>query len=98
MDHKIRLKNSLKIIKNRTQAFDYRICDDLCEVLLKYFPFEDKIKFECISKQFQRFIFNKQYVVHIKNSINLKAFESLLKKKIILLTVLILKAEKKLYI
>ncbi len=80
MDHKIRLKSSLKVIMNRRQAFDCRICDDLCEVLLKYFSFEDKIKFECISKQFQRLIFNKQYFIHIKNSINLKAFESLLKK------------------
>jgi hypothetical protein len=47
------------------QSFSYRICDDLCEVLLKYLSFEDKIKFECVSKQFQRLIFNKQYSIDI---------------------------------
>ncbi len=44
----------------KKQSFSDRICDDLCEVLLKYLSFEDKIKFECVSKQFQRLIFNKQ--------------------------------------
>jgi hypothetical protein len=44
----------------KMQSFSDRICDDLCEVLLKYLSFEDKIKFECVSKQFQRLIFNKQ--------------------------------------
>jgi hypothetical protein len=61
MDPKIKLKNNLKILKNRKESFDYRICDDLCEVLIKYLSFEDKIRFECLSKQFQTLIFNKQF-------------------------------------
>ncbi len=47
------------------QSFSYRICDDLCEVLLKYLSFEDKIKFECVSKQFQRCVYCKQNVFDI---------------------------------
>ena len=37
-----------------------RICDDLSEEILQYLPFHDKLKFECISKKFQRTIFTKQ--------------------------------------
>ena len=36
-----------------------RFGDDLCELLLSYLSFEDKIRFECVSHQFQRLIFNK---------------------------------------
>jgi hypothetical protein len=49
----------------KRQSFSDRICDDLCEVLLKYLSFEDKIKFECVSKQFQRCVYNKQFVLDI---------------------------------
>ena len=31
-----------------------RVCDDLCEVILKYLSLEDRLKLECVSKQFQR--------------------------------------------
>ncbi|CAG2117043.1 unnamed protein product, partial [Medioppia subpectinata] len=31
-----------------------RFGDDLCELLLSYFPFEDQFRCECVSKQFQR--------------------------------------------
>jgi hypothetical protein len=41
-------ENSLK-----RDSFSDRICDDLCQVLLSYLSFEHKIRFECISKQFQ---------------------------------------------
>ena len=37
-----------------------RFGDDLCELLLSYQRFEDKILFECVSHQRQRLIFNKQ--------------------------------------
>jgi hypothetical protein len=49
----------------KRDSFSDRICDDLFEVLLKYLSFEDKIRFECVSKQFQRLIFNKQYCIEI---------------------------------
>jgi hypothetical protein len=54
-----------------------RFCDDLCEVLLSYLSFEDKIRFECVSKQFQRCVYNKQnifevndYMIEEKNKLN----------------------------
>jgi hypothetical protein len=34
--------------------------DDLCEVLLSYLSICHKIRFECVFKQWRRFIFNKQ--------------------------------------
>ena len=45
----------------RRDSFSDRVCDDLSEVLLKYLSLEDKLKLECVSKQFQRTIFQKQY-------------------------------------
>ena len=45
----------------RRDSFEDRVCDDLCEVLLQFLPFEDKFKFECVSKQFQRNVFQRQY-------------------------------------
>ncbi len=49
----------------RRDSFSDRICDDLCEVLIKYLSFEDKIRFECVSKQFQRCVYSKQYKLQI---------------------------------
>jgi hypothetical protein len=56
---------SLRSDTQKRQSFSERICDDLCQVLIKYLSFEDKIRFECVSKQFQRLIFNKQYCIEI---------------------------------
>ena len=63
--------------KTQRDSFDERICDDLSEVILQYLPIEDKFKFERVSKQFQRTIFQRQYELQIKDSIYL---ESILKK------------------
>jgi hypothetical protein len=52
--------NTINEIFIKRVSFSPRICDDLCEVLLSYLSFEDKIKFECVSHQFQRCIFNKE--------------------------------------
>ena len=38
----------------RRQSFSDRVCDDLCEVILQFLPLKDKLKLECVSKQFQR--------------------------------------------
>ncbi len=72
----------------RNDSFSHRICDDLCEVLLSYLSFEDKIRFECVSKQFKRCVFVKQFKLNLcenkvlmnGNLINEKAYEIVLKK------------------
>ena len=61
----------------KRDSFDERICDDLSEVILQYLPIEVKFRFESVSKQFQRTIFEKQYKLKIKDSTHL---ESILKK------------------
>ncbi len=77
IDPKIRLKNNWKILKNRKESFDYRICDDLCEVLLSYLSFSYKIRFECVSKQFQSLVFSVEF--HIKKVSKLSAQKITLK-------------------
>jgi hypothetical protein len=57
--------NNIKEIDLRRDSFSDRICDDLCEVLIKYLSFEDKIRFECVSKQFQRCAYSRQYKLQI---------------------------------
>ena len=42
-----------------------RFGDDLTEEILQYLTFEDKIRLECVSKQWQRCVFNKQYVLEL---------------------------------
>ena len=42
-----------------------RFGDDLTEELLQYMTFEDKIRLECVSKQWQRCVFNKQFGLDI---------------------------------
>ena len=46
----------------RRDSFSDRVCDDLSQILLKYLSLEDKLKLECVSKQFQRTVFQKHYV------------------------------------
>jgi len=65
-------------------SFD-RFGDDLMEVLLSYLSIEQKIKFECLSKQCQRVVFNKQFINNYKfnynsNTIDLILFEAMVKK------------------
>ena len=56
-----------------------RFGDDLTEEVLSHLWFSDKVMFECLSKQWQRLVFNKQTELHIdyeydrierKNSLN----------------------------
>lgn len=51
-----------------SNLFYERFCDDLCELILSYLSIEDKFRLESVSKQFQRCIFNKQFVIQLKNS------------------------------
>ena len=66
-----------------------RFGDDVTEEILQYLTFEDKIRLECVSKQWQRCVFNKLFVIEIYVDINLRTLridlnlqnlESLLKK------------------
>ena len=45
------------------QSFSDRICDDLSEVILQYLSLKDKLRMECVSKQFRRTVFVKQSVI-----------------------------------
>ena len=47
------------------QSFSDRICDDLCEEILQYLSLEDKLRLQCVSKQFQRTVFQRQYELYI---------------------------------
>ena len=42
-----------------------RFGDDLTELILSFLCFEDKIRLECLSKQWRRLIYNKQFVLDI---------------------------------
>ena len=42
------------------QSFSERICDDLCEEILKYLPIKERFRLEGVSKQFQRTIFESE--------------------------------------
>ena len=44
-----------------------RLGDDLTEEVLQYLTLEDKIKLECVSEQWKRCVYNKQYVITIDN-------------------------------
>jgi hypothetical protein len=52
------------VLKNgyRRDSFD-RFCDDLCEEILQYLSLKDKIRFECVSKQFKRNVYQRQCVL-----------------------------------
>ena len=52
----------------RRDSFDDRFCDDLCEDIIQYLPLKDKFKLECVSKQFQRTVYKRQYVLYINTS------------------------------
>ena len=57
--------NARKEDNYRRDSFDDRFCDDLCEEILKYLSLEDKLRLECVSKQFQRTVFQRQYELYI---------------------------------
>ena len=52
----------------RRNSFCDRFCDDLCEEILQYLSLEDKLRLQCVSKQFQRNIFQKHYGLYINMS------------------------------
>ena len=48
----------------RKDSFD-RFGDDLTELILSFLWFEDKIRLECVSKQWKRCVFQRQSVIEI---------------------------------
>ena len=52
---------------NWRQSFD-RFGDDLCQYLLSFLSFEDTFRCECVSKQWQRLVFNT--ITELNYSIN----------------------------
>ena len=53
-------------------SFD-RFGDDLTELILQYLTLEDKVRLECVSKQWRRLVFNKQFTIEI-DSDSVKGF------------------------
>ena len=53
------------------KSFSDRICD-LCEEILQYLPLEHKLRLECVSKQFQRTAFVKQYSLSLNLDDNIR--------------------------
>src|ERR1700677_1214256 len=72
---------------NRRQSLD-RFGDDLCEVLLSFLSLEDRFRCQCVSKQWQRVVYNTQTellfkcrkLVSFSAKINDKTFEWILRK------------------
>ena len=58
-----------KCISKNSHSFDDRVCDDLSEVLLQFLPLDDKQRLECVSKQFQRTVFQKQFSITLYSSL-----------------------------
>ena len=52
----------------RRDSFSDCFCDDLSEVLLQFLSLEDKLRLQCVSKQFQRTVFRRQYELYINMS------------------------------
>ena len=59
--HKIQLKDD----NYRRDSFDDRFCDDLYEVLLQFLSLEYKLRLQCVSKQFERTVFKRQYELYL---------------------------------
>jgi hypothetical protein len=54
-------------------SFD-RFCDDLMIEILKYLSFNDKFKYECVSKQWKRCVFQRQYSVIVDKCSNYSCY------------------------
>ena len=52
-------------VNYRRDSFSDRVCDDLCQFILQYLSLKDKLKYECVSKQFQRTAFLSESELHL---------------------------------
>ena len=62
-------KMCLRSDTQKRRSFSERICDDLSEVILQYLSLEGKLRLECVSKQFQRTVFQRHYELKIDKSL-----------------------------
>ena len=71
-------------VNYRRDSFSDRVCDDLCEIILQYLPPKDKLKLECVSKQFQRTAFlsrcSQYFVISRKLAKKQEILKNLFKK------------------
>ena len=62
-------KRSMNLLFNTSfpkDSFD-RFGDDLTELIVSYLWFEDKLRLQCVSKQWRRYVYQKQYGLVINN-------------------------------
>jgi hypothetical protein len=65
---KMRYNCECNQLKNGIKKCSFeRFCDDLCVYLLSYLPLRDKVRLECVSKQWNRCVFATQECLSIKN-------------------------------
>ena len=62
MTSKLNIKNERKVYAKNT--FE-RFGDDLAEEVLQYLTITDKVRLECVSKQWRRLVYNKQFVIEL---------------------------------
>ena len=79
------LSNEKSIEVNyRRDSFSDRFRDDLSEVILQYLSLNDKLKLECVSKQFQRTAFISKSPLYLeiteRSDYNFKGLKQLFKK------------------
>ena len=61
-------------------SFD-RFGDDLTELILQYLTFEDKVRLECVSKQWRRYVYIKQFVIGmLRDEKLIKSFRNIRKR------------------
>jgi len=56
-------------IENIYRQSFHRFCDDLCEEILLFLPINDKIRLECVSKQFKRCLIKRQTILEISDNV-----------------------------
>ena len=73
-----------------------RFGDDFTEEILQYLRLEDKARLECVSKQWKRCVFQRQFVIEIEisESLHEKQVESVLKKCANITTVVLFARKK----
>ncbi|CAG2178717.1 unnamed protein product, partial [Oppiella nova] len=62
---------------NRKDSFD-RFGDDLCQHLLSYLALEDRFRAECVSRQWQRFVFTTHKDMIFDTSLRRRSYEVIL--------------------
>ena len=64
MTSKLYIKNEKKVYAKDSMD---RFGDDLTEEVIQYLIFADKVRLECVSKQWRRLVYNKQFAIELVN-------------------------------